>query len=502
MSNSNTTRLVVRNSIYSALSWVVPFIVGPVVTPILVARLGAQQYGLYLIITGFVAYSFAFGIGKAAAKYVSELGAEESADALSDILSSIFWISIALGVSVLALTFLSAGFVVSGVLSLPEEVQETARTGLYLGSGIMVVTMIAQIPQYVLQGLQRFDRYLVLANAVSVGSSISAVILVWRGYGVIPVLAANLAIIAISILPLFRSVKRDLPDLRLRLRIPVTYWKASVRYSLSIIGYQVFGNALFLFERVWIVRHFGPESLTFYAIPLMLGLSFQGLIANISFVLFPVVNVLLEKPARMAILYRFSMKVIVVAAMFFVVTATVCGRIFLELWMGPQFAIISYRILVAHAITCSMVAVATIAWQIAEAYHAAELNVIVSAIWLMISAPLIIILSERWQGDGVAIARLIGAIVFVPYICWIQRKFLLGNLRGFWLSLFLKVGLTGAVAAVAEWALLTTAGETWFSLGAAVTLGGASLFLLVWKTGVLDDIERKALLSAVVARSV
>ena len=60
----NRRKRLVKNGVFSALSWFFPLLLAFIVTPIVVRGLGGELYGLYAVILGFISYSFTFGIGK------------------------------------------------------------------------------------------------------------------------------------------------------------------------------------------------------------------------------------------------------------------------------------------------------------------------------------------------------------------------------------------------------------------------------------------------------
>ncbi|MCV4640126.1 hypothetical protein OFB62_33005, partial [Escherichia coli] len=55
---------IAANSLFSATAWLVPLIIGFIVTPILIRGLGTAEYGLFALLSGFIGYSFAFSIGR------------------------------------------------------------------------------------------------------------------------------------------------------------------------------------------------------------------------------------------------------------------------------------------------------------------------------------------------------------------------------------------------------------------------------------------------------
>src|SRR6476620_1806717 len=92
---SRTSRLA-TNAVFSVVAWLLPIAIGFFTTPILVRGLGNESYGLYAAVTGFMAYSFSFGIGKIAAKYVAEYRASGESDKINPVISATFAFSLSI----------------------------------------------------------------------------------------------------------------------------------------------------------------------------------------------------------------------------------------------------------------------------------------------------------------------------------------------------------------------------------------------------------------------
>jgi len=308
------------------------------------------------------------------------------------------------------------------------------------------------------------------------------------GFGVIALLIWNLAVITLLGVLFFLSVRSGIPDLRLRLHIDREHWAASLRYGLSIIGYQVLGNALLLFERGWIVRRFGTAALTFYVVPMMLGFYFHAFISSIVLVLFPSMNELIQEPEKLVSLYKLATKIVFGMTAFFLVTCIVCGRAFLTVWMGADFAAASYQILVFHSVTFAILAITVLAWQINETFRATVLNVIATVAWLAISFPAMVFLSHAMQASGVAFGRLLGILAYLPLIFVAERRFLGARQYQFWLPLMLRVLAATALAGLSEWAILSVLAG-WPGVALAVMTGGLLATTSLYVSGLLTPAE-------------
>ncbi len=481
---------IFKNGIYSALSWVLPITFALIVTPVVVRGLGNELYGLYTIILGFISYSFTFGIGKTAAKYVSEYKATGETDKISETVSSAFWLSLAFGVAGAAIVALTANYIVSDVLLIPTLLHDTAVIAVYLAGFTILITMLSQVFQYVLQGLQRFDHFLFLTNSSVFLLNLGSVLIVVEGYGVLALLVWNLLIAATIGAAFYFNARRLLPEFTFRFSINIELWKASLSYSLSIIIYQVFGNILLLFERGWIVRKFGTEALTFYVVPMMVGLYFHGFISSLVLVIFPVINELLTDKEKLNRLYQTASKIIITLTGFFLVTSIVTGRVFLKVWMNDEFATASYLVLVNHALTFGVLSVVVVVWQMNESHRAANVNAIVTVLWLLISVPLMMVLSTQWQLTGIAFARFAGVTIFLAMIFVAERRFLGGVAYKFWANTLVRLVWAAVLTGLAEWFFMGMLQPGWLMLIAAGLVGGAVYVLSLVVTGFLKKDEK------------
>ncbi len=489
--------LIFKNGIYSALSWVFPVIFAFIATPVVVRGLGSELYGLFGLILGFISYSFTFGIGKTAAKYVAEYKASGDFDKISETVSAALWLSIGIGIIGAAIVATTASFLVSDVLFIKPELHDTAVVALYLAALTIMVSMLSQVFQSVLQGLQRFDRFLFLTNLSVFLLNLGSVAIVLYGYGVLTLLVWNL-IVAFSIGGAFYlNACRLLPEFTFRFAINKDLWQASVKYAFSIIIYQVFANVLLLFERAWIVRKFGFEALTFYVVPMMVGLYFHSFVSSLVLVIFPVINELLTDREKLSRLYQTSSKIVLTLTGFFMVTAIVTGRVFLTVWMHGEFPPEAYWILVSHVLTFSILSVAVIAWQMNESHRLASLNAVVTILWLAISAPLMIAVADQWNTTGIAVARLAGVIVFLAIIVVAEKRFLGGVLYVFWVNTLSRLVIAVVITGVAEWAVLGQFQPGWLIFAAVGLIGSAIYAIVLLSTGYLKQDERDVLRSLI-----
>jgi O-antigen/teichoic acid export membrane protein len=479
------------NSLFSVVAWLFPIMLGFIATPILVHGLGSEQYGLFAIVLGFISYSFTFGVGKVVGKYVPEFEAVGESEKVTQIVSATFWFSLVVGVVGSITLALAAPVIVQRLLLISPENQRTAINSLYLAGGIGVALMLSQVFQFVLQGLHRFDNYVTITNLNGLLLGVGNIVLAMNGFGVEALLVWNLVIVLASGIVFFIRAKHLLPAIDLAKNASRAIWLTVVRYAGNIILYQIFANALFIFERSWVMRKFGPAALTFYFVPMLLAIYMHGFVASIVQAVFPVVNEVLENRARVIELYKRANKLIQVIVVFSVTNFFACGSLFLKLWVSPELAGESYTLLVLHGLTFGVIAVGIMAFQLAEVFKFPALNVIMTGSWMLLAIPMMIVAANYWQSNGVAAARLAAALVTFPIVAYTEKRFLGQILWRFWSAVGIRIAIAACAMAVVEWLILRALGDSYISLFAAGGAGTVAFAAALVATKLLTRDERE-----------
>ncbi len=469
-----------RNSIYGVISWLFPILPTFVVTPIVIRSLGNELYGVYALVLGFTAYFFTLNIGRAVTKYVAEYKATGQADRISISVSATLQLNCLVGlITTLVIVFFS-GYFVKDILQITPDLQDTAAIALYLGCLNILVNMMGFTFQAFLQGLQRFDVFVLITNISSLLLAVGTLTTVLNGYGVIGLFSVSLAVSTISAVASAILAKRALPELKFHLLVSRETWAEVWKYGVSIMAYQLFGSILLIFERSWITRQFGTEALAFYVVPMTLALYLPAFVSSLVSAMFPVINEHLSQRAVLADLYRQSTRLIIIFLAFACISAAAAGRAFLELWLNRQFAEESYEFLLIHVLIFSIASLTITIWQIAESFRSAPVTAAANFAWMTISIPLMVLLSMKWQMLGVAYGRLGGLLIYIPLIIYVERRFLGGAFWWFWASVGFRVVVAALLAGSAEYVVLKQFSLSWSVFGLSVSIGGFVFLLLLY----------------------
>ncbi len=489
-SNPNQKSRLAANTLLSVASWVFPLCLAFIATPLIVKGLGTEQYGIYAIALGFVSFAFSSGVGRIAAKYIPEYRSSGETEKLSEAVSAAVWLTVTIGCFQALILALAAPYIVTDILLIPPDASEKVLLALYLAAAGGLFLMISYVFQFMLHGLNRFDRLALITNLSAVLLNVGNVLLVVYGYGVLLLLIWNAAVFAIIGFLYYLISRRLLPEFHFVFRIDKRTAGTFATYASSIVAYQALTSVLFIFERAWIVRNFGTEALTFYAVPMMLAIYIHGLLASFVQVLFPVVNELLGNIDKLRQLYQKATKIVLVTIVFIVGTYAAGGKMFLQLWMSDEFAKKSYSLLVILSVTFGINALGMIVWQLAEAFKYPSLNALSTAMWIIVSIPLMFAAADTWQSEGIAFSRLLGVLFTIPMIFYIEKRFLGQIFWGFWLGIISRIAIAAGALMTVESYILSRLETGWLSLAFGLAAGAVTYCLVLLLIGFITREER------------
>lgn len=497
--HKQTSKSIVRNVIYGSLTWVLPLGLSFVATPIIVRSLGNNDYGIYALVLGFIGYSFTFSLGRAITKYIAEYRVSGESEKIRDVISASFFLNIVIGLFGVLVICLLANWLVRDVFRIEAEAQDKTVMALYIASGIIFLSMLNQVFNSVIQGVQRFDVYSKIFTANSFALISGNLVLAYLGFGLLALLYWNFLVLLVFCVVFAFAAKRLLPEFGIRMRFERETLGVVLRYSSGIIAYQILANFLFLFERGWITQRLGTENLTYYVVPLSLGIYMHGFISSLVLVIFPLASELKNEREKLLELYTKATKIISLLVVFMLTSVIINSRLFLLLWMGQSFVQNSSSLLILHMTCFAMISIMSISWQMTEGLGFPHYNVAIFAICLVISVALMFILTNDYGNLGVAAARLAGFATIFFSIFFVERLFFKKVQVRFWIRLIRNLAIAALSAAVVEYMIILFLPVQWPSFMLSVFLGGLVYCFVLW---LLDfvTVDEKLLIKRVLRR--
>jgi O-antigen/teichoic acid export membrane protein len=497
--NRQTSKSVFRNVIYGSLAWILPVGISFVATPIIVRSLGNSDYGIYALVLGFISYSFAFNFGRAVTKYIAEYRVTGETDKIRDVISASFFLNVVIGLIGAGTMCLTADWLVRVVFNISADAHDKAVTAIYIASAVIFLWMLSQVFTSVLQGIQRFDVYSKIFTANSFVLASGNLTLAYFGFGLLALLAWNVTVLVIFFAIWGFAARKLLPEFSINFDLKRESLGLVLRYSSAIVVGQILANVLLLFERGWITHRLGSESLTYYVVPMSLGLYLHAFVASLVQVVFPLASELKNEREKLLRLYSKATKVICLLVVFVVVSLSIQSAAFLRLWMGATFAENSAALLPLHITCFGLLAIMSVAWQMTEGLGYPQFNALATGICTVIGISLMILLSDSLGNYGIAVGRLSGFSMIFFLIFFVEKWFFGAVQVRFWVRLIVNLGCAAIIAAMIEYLTTSYFTVNWLVFLLSMFFGGAAYCLVLWTLDFVTD-DEKVLIKQVLAR--
>jgi len=208
---------LIKKSVANFIGGIVPAIASLLTVPVIVARLGTVEYGLFTLVTAIVGYFALIDINVTAGsvKYLSEHHARGEHDRVNQVISFGGFIYFVIGILGGIGIFIFADTLVTSFFNVPENLHEVARKTLQVAS---VAFFFGQMQVYLLsipQALQRYDLSGMVESVFGTLTSISTVIVVLFGGGLVEIVLVRLVLSAINCGLLLNIIRKILPFARL-----------------------------------------------------------------------------------------------------------------------------------------------------------------------------------------------------------------------------------------------------------------------------------------------
>jgi len=481
---------ILRNTLYGLSTWIFPLFLGLIVTRVVVRSLGNVDYGIYALVLGFIAYSFNFSIGRAITKYLASYRAAGDTERIGTVISATAFLTVTVAAIGIVVIMSLSEWMVRDVFGIDPGEQLKTITAFRISAGTIFVLMLTQIPSAILHGLHRFDIFSRIQNANSIIMMLGNLWLAYNGYGLVALLYWNLAAAVVTCTYAFVSARRVFPEMRFTFRFDREVVGLVIKYSAGVVGYQLVANAFFLFERSWIIAKLGAEALTFYVIPMTIGIYLHGFVSSLSLVLFPLASQFENDRERLIRLYRTATKSLLFIVVIIASSLIAEGKLFLTLWMGPEFGERSYILLVLLTIAFGMAALNIVSFQTAEGLGHPGFNFRNASIGVVLALPVILGLTDDFGSAAVAVGRMLVFLVPFLAILNLERRFLGGIQSSFWLGNLLRFGAAAIAAVLVERVVISSLGMNWITFLLATFTGCVVYVAALWSLGAASADDR------------
>ncbi len=320
-----------------------------VVTPILVAKLGDEGYGIWSIVMSFATYYSLVDLGlqSAATKYIAQFHAVEDWESANKVVVTSLAVCLILAVVVLLLVGLVAA-IFPFVFNTAETEPKTVCWVVVLTGASVAVTFCGRVFVSMLLAAKRFDVWNVVEVSTQVFLAVLVVTAVNCGGGLLAMAWIVLLVACIRQLCVYLVARRVLEQFSLSPRFfDRTTLRTQFRFgSLS----AVFGMAKRVTQSAGVIivgAVLGPAMVTFYAIAESLANKSVELSHGIRSVLLPVASQLDAQDRRDDLIKTFLLtyRTLFGLALGVATVFVVLGVPLIDLWIGPGYSSRAYPVL-------------------------------------------------------------------------------------------------------------------------------------------------------------
>ena len=455
-------------------------------TPLIVAELGKDAYGVWIVAsaaTGLVGL-VDVGIAPAVSRVVAARAARGEHGAVGATASTAALTSVALNVPLIAAGWLLAPLL-AGVLELPAALRDDATSALRLVAVTFCVTTLAAVYEGVLIGLRRFRALFAVRVTYVGGFVVGALVALQADAGIVALVASQAAAMALALGVALAACGPAARPSRRR-AFSRALLRELLRFGLPQQGSRIAYAGAMHYERVLVGVLIGAAAAAEYGAASTVVAALGALLAQGSIVLVPALTrVHARTPAELERVFRRATTVFAaVAAGVFGVLAAVASPAIAG-WLGEGFGA-SVRSLQILAVGFLLWAVANAGFALVQALGRPALEVRGAAVVVLVNVTatttLLVLAGSGGIAFGTSAALALGALVF-----WAAAAARVSQLRG-WAALIGRplalAALLGVALAVAN-ELLVPVERMERLADLALAAGEAGLFAAAYVAGLV-----------------
>lgn len=423
------SKKIFKNIFHSGLTSLITGIIGFLMLPYMISKVGIVEYGLVGIgsifyISGYISL-LEMGFQASISKYISEFNAKQEYLKVCQLLNTTLIIFICLGFALMIIGVLISGFLVNYLLLIPSEYKSSFHKILLLIS----ITYIFQFPIFVyaglFEGLQRFDILKGIQSLCAVLTALCIILSLTLGYNYMGIIVSSLLVIFLQFLAYMYFSFRTLPYFSLSYKyinfnIIREIWRMTKFISIGKISSFLYNNS----PRIFISILLGPVSMTSYEVIMRLPRFIKVSLGFFNSAIMPAVSEMeaTNQQEKLPILFLRGNRYLMIIIVPIVSAAIYFADEFLRVWLGNGF---SHLYLLLQFVLIWNIAIPLISYGgsiMLGLNRKLRETTILSIASTILSVVLSMILIWRYEISGIIIGYVCGILLVTPFYMSIYLK--------------------------------------------------------------------------------
>lgn len=339
-STAGMTTKVFVGSLWTLAGQVAPLAVSLVTTPFTIRMLGAEGYGVFILIGLIPTYlGFAdFGMGMASTKFGSEAYAESDEKKEGRVVRTAAVISLCTSVPIAALLMIFAGYIIS-LFNVPAEFTSQAKFALRLASITFVINFLCGIFNTPHLARLRMDLNTLINATSRILGLMATPIVLYLGYGIVGAITVLLIASILNLTGHLLVSRHYLKEL-IKPEIDATLFRPFLKFGSGLViatsAAMVVANA----EKAIVPSIVSVEALAFYSVAFTLATMTTLFAQAMNQALIPAFAQLQgsEKKETLGNLFFRGLRynLLIIFPIFFALI--LLSQPFFYIWAGPEFA--------------------------------------------------------------------------------------------------------------------------------------------------------------------
>lgn len=388
-------------------------------TPIFLKQLGAEMYGLWMLVNSLIAGIGVLngGLSDATIKFISKYRALEDKSGIIRIFRATYSITLAVFALAVVLVVLTSGWVVnSNLFKITPGLRSEASVALQIATVAFSLKLLEQIFFAYFKAFERFDIYSKISIVAKAIALIAGVALVMSGYSLTAILWGNVAVSLVSIVVEGVLVARKLG---FRTFIP-GFNKATVAEVFSFSSWAWIQTIIGVFsaqlDRYIVAAAVSMEMLAYYSIGLLVATQIHNVFAAGSGFIFPLIAKRIEQQEEIKPVY-YKMQLLIITLGILGITALVLVQDFVfTLWLGEANYVLAKEFITLFLCYEVLLITSVIPYYYLIASGYIRLNTLIMALNTAATAIAMVILFNFFGEAGLVWGKIIVIILTSPFL--------------------------------------------------------------------------------------
>lgn len=388
-------KLLAKNTVISLIGQGAPMFIALVAIPILINKMGLDQFGLlslFWVVLGYFSL-FDLGLGRVIVKLVSEKLGQNEISEIPGIVWTALLLTLLVSIFGSLVIYLLTPFLVHDVFKIPEALEATSIHCFYLlAIGLPVVTMAAGI-RGILEALQRFDITNLLQFFLGVFNYLGPLLVLPFSNDVFWVILILLVGRFITCLLTLISCFYVMPELATGARVSRELMGRIIKFGSWLTVSNLISPIMVYLDRFIVGAMVSVTAVAYYSTPYEMVTRLWVLPGAMVQVLFPAFSTCFhaDRP-RLVMLYGRGIKFTLLTVFPIILLVVAFAHEGIELWLGAEFAQNSSKILQVLALGVLFNSVARLPFSLIQSAerpdltaltHVIELPIYVVALWYL-----------------------------------------------------------------------------------------------------------------------